>query len=98
MGTGTTKNLRLSSQSGGNPMTLQLQQAIDLAQSLSMVEKLELLTQLSVLIQSAHHENQVAEDDDDIGFSPESFRRSWEQAVTGQTLPASVLWEDDEIE
>lgn len=82
-------------------MTLQLQQAIDLAQVLPMTEKLELLTKLSALIQEAHNLGSQAteeDDDDDIGFSPESFRRSWEQAVTGQTLPASVLWDDDEIE
>jgi hypothetical protein len=78
-------------------MTSQLQQAIDIAESLSMAEKLELLKKLSIIIQEAHAlENQASTDDDDeIEFSPESFRRSWEQAVTGKTLPASVLWEDD---
>lgn len=78
-------------------MTLQLQQAIDIAESLSMAEKLELLKKLSVLIQEAHAlESQTSTDEDDeVGFSPESFRRSWEQAVTGKTLPASVLWEND---
>jgi hypothetical protein len=81
-------------------MTSQLQQAIDIAESLSMAEKLELLKKLSVIIQKAHAlERQTSTDDDDeIGFSPESFRRSWEQAMTGKTLPASVLWEDDDIE
>ena len=82
-------------------MTLRLQQAIDIAASLSMAEKLELLKKLSVLIQEAHAlENQASTDDDndEIGFSPESFRRSWEQAIIGKTLPASVLWEDDDIE
>jgi hypothetical protein len=82
-------------------MTLRLQQAIDIAESLSMAEKLELLKKLSIIIQEAHAlENQASTDDDDdeIGFSPESFRRSWEQAITGKTLPASVLWEDDDIE
>lgn len=82
-------------------MTLRLQQAINIAESLSMAEKLELLKKLSVLIQEAHAlENQASTDDDndEIGFSPESFRRSWEQAITGNTLPASVLWEDDDVE
>jgi hypothetical protein len=76
-------------------MTSQLQQAIDIAESLSMAEKLELLKKLSVLIQEAHALEKQASTDDEIGFSPESFRRSWEQAITGKTLPASVLWEDD---
>jgi hypothetical protein len=81
-------------------MTSQLQQAIDIAESLSMAEKLELLKKLSVLIQEAHTlESQTSiDDEDEIGFSSESFRRSWEQAMTGKTLPASVLWEDDDIE
>ena len=81
-------------------MTSQLQQAIDIAESLSLAEKLELLKQLSILIQEAHTLNQIKPDDDtdEIGFSPESFRRSWEQAIAGNTLPVSVLWEDNNIE
>jgi len=81
-------------------MTFQLQQAIDIAESLSMAEKLELLKKLSILIQEAHTlENQASTDDDEeISFSPASFQRSWEQAVAGKTLPASVLWEDDDNE
>jgi hypothetical protein len=76
-------------------MTLELKQAIDIAESLSMTEQLELLKRLSTIIQETHTlENQSPPDDEDeIGFSPESFKRSWEQAVTGQTLPSSVLWE-----
>ncbi|MDX2230457.1 MAG: hypothetical protein NW220_12525 [Leptolyngbyaceae cyanobacterium bins.349] len=85
-------------------MTLRLQQVIDIAESLSLAEKLELLKQLSILIQEAHTLNQTKnqttpdDDTDEIGFSSESFKRSWEQAVTGKTLPASVLWEDNDIE
>lgn len=81
-------------------MTAQLQRAIDIAESLSMTEKLELLKKLSILIQEAHTlENQVSTDnDEEIGFSPASFQRSWEQAIIGKTLPASVLWEDDDSE
>ena len=81
-------------------MTAQLQRAIDIAESLSMTEKLELLKKLSILIQEAHSlENQAsADDDEEVGFFPASFQRSWEQAVTGKTLPASVLWEDDDSE
>jgi hypothetical protein len=80
-------------ETGGNPMTLELKQAIDIAESLSMTEQLELLKRLSTIIQETHIlENQAPPDDEDeIGFSPESFKRSWEQAVTGQTLPSSVL-------
>jgi DNA-directed RNA polymerase specialized sigma54-like protein len=81
-------------------MTQQLQQAITLAQSLSIEDQLELMKTLSTLIQQNHvlmiqaQEN----DDDEIGFSAESFRRSWHQAMTGQTLPLEKLWEDSDDE
>ncbi len=39
-----------------------------------------------------------SDEDPDFGFSPERFRISWEQAMTGQTLPLSVLWEDDNLD
>jgi hypothetical protein len=31
---------------------------------------------------------------DGEGFCPESFRKSWGQAMGGETLPLSRLWED----
>lgn len=34
----------------------------------------------------------------DVGFSAESFRQSWHEAQTGQTLPLSQLWEGIEVE
>ncbi|MEM9276845.1 MAG: hypothetical protein AAGA80_28480 [Cyanobacteria bacterium P01_F01_bin.143] len=33
----------------------------------------------------------------DENFSEESFTRSWEQAMTDETLPLSQLWEETEI-
>ena len=30
-------------------------------------------------------------------FSEESFKRSWQQAITGDTVPLSQLWEDPEV-
>ena len=80
-------------------MTLQLQQAINLAQSLSIEDQLELLKNLSTMIQQSHTlTDQTEDDDDDIGFSAESFSRSWHQAMTGQTLPLAQLWEDSDDE
>jgi hypothetical protein len=38
--------------------------------------------------------NQAAIDADDLGFCPESFRKSWSQAIAGETLPLNQLWED----
>lgn len=76
-------------------MTVQLKQAIQIAKSLSLAEQLELLQSLSDIIQQTHSQEiqpQLAEDD--TGFSAESFRSSWQQAMTGETLPLSQLWDD----
>ncbi|MCC3413359.1 MAG: hypothetical protein JGK24_07635 [Microcoleus sp. PH2017_29_MFU_D_A] len=80
-------------------MTSQLQQAIDLAQSLSLTEQLELLKTLSDIIQRTHSlETQAATTEEDTDFSRLSFRQSWEQAITGQTLPLSQLWEGIDVD
>jgi hypothetical protein len=36
--------------------------------------------------------------DDDLGFSADRFRKSWKQAVAGNTLPLSQLWENSEVD
>jgi hypothetical protein len=75
-------------------MTAQLQQAIALAQSLSLTEQLELLKTLSAIIQRTHSlETQAAITEEDTDFSIASFRQSWQQAITEQTLPLSQLWD-----
>jgi len=33
----------------------------------------------------------------DDNFSEESFKRSWQEAMTDETLPLSKLWEETEI-
>ncbi len=46
------------------------------------------------------------QDNDDLGFSvvgvasplENRFRTSWKQAVEGNTLPLSQLWEDSEVD
>lgn len=78
-------------------MTSQLQEAINLAQSLSFIEQLELLKTLSTIIQQTHSLETQNFSEDDTDFSAESFRKSWQQAVTGQTLPLSQLWEGIDI-
>jgi len=76
-------------------MTSQLQQAIHLAQSLSFMEQLELLRTLSTIIHQTHSlETQAVPTEENTDFSALSFRTSWQQAVAGQTLPLSQLWED----
>ncbi|MDQ2099618.1 MAG: hypothetical protein QQW96_18470 [Tychonema bourrellyi B0820] len=69
-------------------MTSQLKQAIDIAQSLSLTEQLELLKTLSAIIQRTHSlEIQATTTEEDTDFSAVSFRQSWQQAMTEQTLP-----------
>ena len=73
-------------------MTAQLQQAIDIAQSLSLAEQLELLKTLSTIIEHTHSlESQATITEEDTDFLRLSFRQSWQQAITGQTLPLSQL-------
>ncbi|MCY6489442.1 hypothetical protein [Leptolyngbya sp. GGD] len=80
-------------------MTVELQQAIHLAQSLSFAEQLELLKMLSVMIQQSHAlETETSTSEVDTEFSAASFQQSWEQAITGQTLPLSQLWEGIDVE
>jgi hypothetical protein len=38
------------------------------------------------------------QDNDDLGFSGDRFRKSWKQAVARNTLPLSQLWEDSEVD
>jgi hypothetical protein len=36
--------------------------------------------------------------EDDLGFSADRFRESWKQAIAGNTLPLSQLWESSEVD
>lgn len=76
-------------------MSAQLQEVINLTESLSFPEQLKLLTALSQIIQKAHaEENSARVKNGSTDFSSERFRSSWKQAVSGQTLPVSELWDD----
>ncbi|NEO42989.1 MAG: hypothetical protein F6K55_02075 [Moorea sp. SIO4A3] len=80
-------------------MKSQLQEAVNIAQYLSLVEQLELLKILSTIIQKNHAlEIKTIPEGDNTDFSAESFRKSWQQAVTGQTLPISQIWEGIDID
>ncbi|MGF1525044.1 MAG: hypothetical protein ACFBSF_22185 [Leptolyngbyaceae cyanobacterium] len=77
-------------------MTKQLDRAIQIAQSLSPSEQLELLRALSNIVQATHSQAASAStSEDETGFSAESFQTSWQQAVAGQTLLLSQLWEEE---
>ena len=80
-------------------MTSQLQQVINLAQSLSFAEQLELLKTLTTIIQQSHSlDAQTLSQEVNTDFSTESFRKSWQQAVAGDTLPLSQLWEGIDVD
>ena len=80
-------------------MTSQLKQAIDIAESLSLAEQLELLKTLSAIIQRTHSlETQAMTIEEDTDFSAASFRQSWKQAMTEETLPLSQLWEGIDVD
>lgn len=80
-------------------MTSQLQETINLARSLPLAEQLELLKILSTIVQQTNSlENQAPSAEIDTNFSAESFRKSWQQAITGKTLPISQLWEGIELD
>jgi hypothetical protein len=38
------------------------------------------------------------QDNDDLGFSADRFQKSWKQALEGNTLPLSQLWEGSEVD
>jgi hypothetical protein len=54
------------------------------------------IVRVIVLANEPVDEEELAEND--LEFSPESFRRSWHEAMTGQTLPLSQLWEGIEVD
>ncbi len=80
-------------------MTSQLQETINLARSLSFSEQVELLKILSTIVQQTDSlEDQATSVEDNTGFSAESFHKSWQQAITGKTLPISQLWEGIDLD
>lgn len=38
-------------------------------------------------------EQEIEEDEDELESAVESFREGWYEAMTGQTIPVSQLWE-----
>jgi hypothetical protein len=44
------------------------------------------------------NESNVADEPDETGFSTQSFQKSWQQAVNGDTLPLSQLWEGLDVD
>jgi hypothetical protein len=60
------------------------------ARQLSAAEKLKLIR---ILVEDLDDKAEGL-GDDELGFNNDRFRESWKQAITGQTLPLSQLWED----
>jgi hypothetical protein len=67
-----------------------LAELLPAARQLSPSEKLKLVR---ILVEDLDDRQEDAEDDA-LEFDPERFRDSWRQAITGNTLPVSQLWED----
>lgn len=44
------------------------------------------------------NESDAADELDETGFSAQSFQKSWQQAVKGDTLPLSQLWEGIDVD
>lgn len=78
-------------------MTSQLQEVIHLTKSLTFLEQVELMKELSTIIQTTYTaETKLLQEQNDLDFSEERFRLSWQQARSGQTFPLSQVW--DELE
>jgi hypothetical protein len=67
-----------------------LAEVIPIARKLSPSEKLKLIR---ILAEDLDDRQETLEDDE-LGFNSERFRESWQQAIAGNTLPLSQLWED----
>lgn len=50
-----------------------------------------------ILVAEPDESDNQEHDEPDEHFSEASFKRSWEQAITGDTVPLSQLWEDSEV-
>lgn len=59
---------------------------------------LHLRQDASVRIIVLVNESDVANEPDETGFSAQSFQKTWQQAVNGETLPLSQLWEGIDVD
>lgn len=59
---------------------------------------LHLRQDTSVRIIDLVNELDVADEPDETGFSAQSFQKSWQQVVNGDTLPLSKLWEGIDVD
>ena len=81
-----------------------LQEIIKSLDDLSIEDKTSLFhvleSQLSQIKKNHNLEVQAQKEimEDDTDFSAASFHKSWEEAVTGKTLPLSQLWEDIDVD
>jgi hypothetical protein len=91
-------------------MTPQLQQVLTEIDQLSSVEQIQVIEHITVNLKEVVPTTQPSQSkssapileelraDDDLGFSADRFRESWQQAVAGNTLPLSQLWESGEVD
>jgi hypothetical protein len=91
-------------------MSPQLQQVLAEIDRLSSVEQIQVIEHITVNLKEVVPTTQPSQSkssalileelpaDDDLGFSADRFRASWQQAVAGNTLPLSQLWESSEVD
>jgi hypothetical protein len=53
---------------------------------------------VEVIILVSESEEIISDSVLDENFSEESFKKSWQQAITGETIPLSQLWEEMELD
>jgi hypothetical protein len=92
-------------------MSPQLQQILTDIDRLSSVEQIQVIEHITVNLKEvvptttqpskSKSSALILEElhaDDELGFSADRFRDSWKQAVAGNTLPLSQLWESGEVD
>lgn len=56
------------------------------------------IVRIIVLVNESDSDAQMADATDETGFSTQSFQKSWQQAIKGDTLPLSQLWEGIDVD
>jgi hypothetical protein len=91
-------------------MSPQLQQVLTEIDRLSSVEQIQVIEHITVNLKKVVPATQPGKSkslalileelhaDDDLGFRADRFRESWKQAVAGNTLTLSQLWEGSEVD
>jgi hypothetical protein len=64
----------------------------------AVLKNLSTEQEMRVIVLVSEQTDETESIDDELGFSIDRFRQSWQQAITGQTLPLSQLWEGVDVD